>query len=200
MRGFFSTVVVGIAVILLIAIFYAQQSQQLSQNEMARSLVVQQSLSKEWFLARQAYSHFASDAIVEALDAQLTGPFSLASCSGPIATDFAPAVALRWNDVNVFLQQNVDVNCQAVISPTLELATCAPAGCPPYGDVRSQGDVFVELICSKNINGIQHQLAYPFTLNKKIELSWNAALSQCHVIVSDAIPVSPIIEVDHTLT
>jgi hypothetical protein len=172
----------------------------LSQDEVSRSFVIQQSLSKEWFLARQSYSQFASDAIAESLDAQLTGPFSAASCpTGPIASDFAPAVALRWNDVNVFLQHNVDVNCQATISPTLELGACG-APCAPYGDVRSQQDVFVELICSKTIGGVHHQLAYPFTLNKKIELSWNAALSQCHALVSDNIASPPLLEIDATLT
>lgn len=201
MRGFFSTVVVGMAVILLIAIFYAQQSQVISEQESVRSLIVQQSLSKEWSLARQAYSQFASDAIAEALDAQLNGPFSVATCpNGPVGADFSAAIAVRWNDVNLFLQQNLDVNCHAVISPSLESSACGLA-CSPYGDVISGQDVLVSLTCSKQAsNGGLHQLSFPFTLNKLISLNWDAPSSSCRAIVSDNMASPPIVEVSHVLT
>lgn len=201
MRGFFSTVVVGMAVILLIAIFYAQQSQVISEQESMRSLIVQQSLSKEWSLARQAYSQFASDAIAEAMDVQLNGPFSAGTCpNGPVGADFSTAVGLRWNDVNVFLQQHLDVNCHAIISPSLESSACGSA-CAPYGDVISGQDVLVSLTCSKQAsNGRLHQLAFPFTLNKLIVLSWDAPSSSCRVMVSDNIPSPSIVEVSHVLT
>lgn len=200
MKGFFSTVVVGMAVILLIAIFYAQQSQLTSEQETTRSLLVQQALSKEWFLARQAYSQFASDAIAETVDVQLNGPFNAGSCpNGPLGADFAAAVATRWNDVNVFLQQHADVNCSASISAGLESNACGIA-CAPFGELRSQQDVFVSLVCTKDAQGTLHQLAYPFTLNKRIELSWDSLTSTCRVIVSDNIPSAPIVEVSHVLT
>lgn len=200
MRGFFSVVVVGMAVILLIAIFYAQQSQLVSEQETTRSLVVQQTLSKEWFLARQAYSQFAADAIAEALDTQLNGPFSAGSCpNGSVGGDFTTAVNARWADVNVFLQNNADVNCWAIIAPALESSACGIA-CLPYGEIRSQQEVFVQLTCAKDIQGVLHQLSYPFTLNKRIELNWNSVGSTCSVIVSDNIPSPHITEINQALT
>jgi hypothetical protein len=199
-KGFFSVIVVVMAMLLLVGATYWLQAQQQSDQSSQQSLVAQQTLSKEWFLARNAYSRFASDAIAEAIDTTYNAPFSAGNCTNAAAyaMDFTPRVTQRWNDVNVFMQQHYDVNCAAIISPSLEQGACGAACGPPFGVVAHAQDVFVELTCTKTINGHTFTLAHPFVLNKFVNISLTGPT--CAVDVSDYIPSAPVLEVHQSLT
>lgn len=199
MRGFFSVAVVGLLIVVLLAVIYSQHAQQQSSVQISESWVIQQTLAKEWTMARNAYSQFASDAIARALDSSIdasncpaTGP-----TPAPVSGDFSSEVNLKWNDVNVFMQQNFDVNCQATISAPLEqsLVSCG-TNCDT---VTNNEDVYVVLTCQKTVNGNIFSLSHPFTMNKQIYLLNTLPTGSCRLLIADTIsstPAAPVFEID----
>ncbi len=211
MKGFFSIMVVGLLMVALLAVIYSQQSSQQSRVQSMQAWAIQQTLAREWAMARNAYSQFASDAIAARVDG-LVPTQSQSNCIStnlPVLTsneDYSNEIASAWNDANIFMQQHFDVNCSAIISPVLEQQINSGCTSPPTcGKVSSEKDIFVLLSCRKLVDGREFGLSHPFTLNKKIELQWDSILSQCHVRVLDNMTAVPpamgtVVEVDPPLT
>ncbi len=122
-RGFFSVFVGAFAIIFLIATFYAQSIHYESQTRAAELGVLQQELSKDWFLARNALSNFAADGIIFSIERQYNaqhapGILSAANCipQDILGYDYAVDVDVYWDTALTHMNNNFGTHCDANLS------------------------------------------------------------------------------------
>ncbi|MEK6901979.1 MAG: hypothetical protein AABX02_00120 [archaeon] len=191
--GFFSSFLMGFAIVLLIAVVYTSSVRTQTQSSVDETLIAQQELSKEWFLARNVFSNFASDAIMSKIS---TNPPVSPSCAVSFP-DYADVVQPYWNAASNYMKTNLGVNCQATLNVGLQndfetLSLINPT-------VEDEQPAYAILTCAKSIGDTNLSLQHPFVIKKDIR-SASASPSGCQVDVFDVLGVdSPSILTDSTL-
>lgn len=185
-RGFFSVFVATFAIVFLIGLTYTQSSRFPTESTEERILVLQQQLSKEWFMARNAYVNFSSDAIFEQVASNNPNSSGVAGCNPAWvdpAVDFGPSVQSYWDSVYGYLRTNYGVDCRAVLDVDVHNKLESTNLSGPE-TVTNGSRAYARLTCLKNGGGIDLNLTHPFVIKKKMEISLNTGV-QCDVNVFD---------------
>ncbi|MFH0970921.1 MAG: hypothetical protein V1776_05725 [Candidatus Diapherotrites archaeon] len=151
MRGFFSALVALLGILLLISLFYTQSARNDSYSHAEESLVVQQLVYRDWFLSRNAYVNFASDAIFE----QVADEVSYPSCNFT-NDDFTNVVNQYWSDVYSHMKAHFGVDCYATL----------PVGIIVKDDI----PVEATLTCYRKIGEVDMNITHPFIFRKDVEV------------------------------
>ncbi len=186
-RGFFSVFVTAFAVIFLISFFYAQSVQYDSQSRSAELGVMQQELSKDWFMARNALTNFASDAILNKIETNVPAP-GPNSCNGLTVLEFNDAVDNYWDAATSYMNARFGTNCDANLSVDVQnrLENLALAVPSVLNDKRAYGI----LSCSRSTSTSSLTVVRPFVIHKRITTTDSAAI-ECDVNVFDVLGDNP---------
>lgn len=177
-RGFFSVILATFAVILFIALIYAQSARDDTETRANQLLAVQQELSKNWFMARNAYSNFAADAMAD----QIKTDVPPAACTFPVATtDFSGNIQSYWDDVKDMLESK-GIDCTAVLSNELynDLGESNHASLEVHSGERAYGI----LTCLASAGSTTLNMTQPFVIKKEVLVSV-PSIGQCNVQVYD---------------
>lgn len=173
-RGFFSGFVAIMGVLFLIALFYSQSTRNEAASLTDEWVVGQSFLSRDWALARNAYSQFASDAVASHIR-------TIGTCAAPGPTNFAPALATQWTAVRSYLLSTHGVDCVASISIGLQNDMGVVA---PVETVQDNAPAYAILTCTRVIAGTESTLQHPFVIWKDVEVSTSPG-NVCNVTVYD---------------
>lgn len=186
-RGFFSVFVGAFAVVLLISFFYSQSVHIQTDAHAAELSVIQQSVSKDWFMTRNALTNFASDAILEHISLQSPPP-SLANCSQSLTSlDYATQVESYWdaavNQINGRYGANCDVNLSVEVQNLVEgLYLPAPS-------VLDEERAYGLLSCSRATTNGELTIKRPFVIRKDVRIASNGLA--CVISVFDILGDNP---------
>lgn len=188
-RGFFSGFVAIMGVLLLIALFYSQSTRDDAVSQTDELMIGHSLLNRDWALARNAYSQFASDAMAQQI-------VDSGSCNIPSSflSDPQSKITVYWDSVHNHLLSAYGVDCTATLSEELyndledpDIATI---------DVVDNQPAYALLTCRRKINGSMTTLQHPFTLRKDVQVS-SVLPSGCNVKVYDEVGSSPgVLDVD----
>jgi hypothetical protein len=190
MRGFFSAFVALLGVLLLISLLYTQSGRNAATFEAGDVVMVQQLLSRDWVLARNAYSNFAADAMAQ----QVVSNDSSHACTAP--TDFSVEVNNYWNAVYIQLKK-YGVDCRAVLSADLQSAL-EGFSFPQVGD---DARAYAILTCIRSIGNVDLNIQHPFVFRKDVQV-YSSGIGVCDVNVFDTLgkeansPIPPYIKQD----
>lgn len=163
-RGFFSAFVASFAIILIISFFQSYLVQEKTAIREAEVGVLQQSLSKDWFLLRNALTNFASEAILESIETNFSpGP---SSCAIPSATDYAPDINAYWDDVVTYMNGQFGVNCDVNLSGDLQRSLEGPSA--PINEIRSRSRGYGLLSCTRSSGVASLSITRPFVIRKDV--------------------------------
>lgn len=157
--GFFSAFLAGFAIILMIAVLYASSARSATQSHVDETLIAQQELSKDWFLARNVYVNFASDAIVS----QIT------SCTVSSATDYSSSVTAYWVAARAFMLATYGVDCNALLDSDLKASFEGPL--EENMEVQDNAPAYALLHCKRTIGKTTLELTHPFVIRKDIRVT-----------------------------
>ncbi len=153
-RGFFSAFLAGFAIILMIAVLYTSSARSTTQSHVDETLIAQQELSKDWFLARNVFVNFASDAIAS----------KITSCSPP--SDYGDVVANYWSVARTHMLTAYGVDCIASLDGDLKESF----GFLNDTMVTDNDPAFALLHCSRTIGETTLELTHPFVIRKNVEI------------------------------
>ena len=181
-RAFFSIFVSAFAVIFLISFFYAQSVRFETQSRETEMGILQQSLSKDWFLTRNALSNFASDAILSSIEAQYSPSLSQCNSGTILNLDFADDINDAWDSVTFYTNQNFGTNCDVNLSGDMEvLLENSP---PDVEKVLSGERAYGLLSCTRSTPNATLTLTRPFVIRKDVRVKLTPLVS-CDVNVFD---------------
>lgn len=173
-RGFFSGFVAIMGVLLLIALFYAQSTRNEAVSLTDEWVVGQSSLARDWALARNAYSQFASDAIADEIRVSN-------NCSVPGSSNFASIIGTHWLSVRSYLLSTYGVDCVANMDVELQNDMGVASVLPEALD---NTPAYAILTCTRTIGGFPATLQHPFVIWKDVEVTMSPG-NVCHVTVYD---------------
>ena len=163
-KGFFSAFVASFAVILIISFFQSYLVQEKTSIREVEVGVLQQGLSKDWFLVRNALTNFASEAILESIETNYSpGP---SSCTIPITTNYAPDINAYWDNVVTYMNGQFGVNCDVNVSGDLQRTLEAPSA--PINEIRSRSRGYGILSCSRSTETAFLSITRPFVIRKDV--------------------------------
>lgn len=172
-RGFFSGFVAIMGVLLLIALFYTHATRDNGVSQTDELLIGHSLLNRDWALARNAYSQFASDAIAAQIRAS-------SSCAVPALSNFTLAIANNWGIVRNHLRSAYGVDCIASVNVDLQndMGISGPV------QVSDNRPAYAILSCERTIAGVKNTLQHPFVIWKDVEVSTSAG-NICNITVYD---------------
>ncbi len=186
-RGFFSIFVGAFAVVLLISFFYSQSVHYQTDSHAAELSVIQQSLSKDWFMTRNALANFASDAILEHIALQNPAP-SLGNCNQSFASlDYATQVESYWDEAVKHINDNFGTNCDVNLS--VEVQNLVEGITLPAPSVLDEERSYGLLSCSRSTATGALTIKRPFVIRKDVRISSNGLA--CVVSVFDILGDNP---------
>ncbi len=182
-RGFFSVFVSAFAVIFLISFFYSQSVQYNTQFHSAELGVVSQSLSKDWFMVRNALENFASDAILQKIATQLPPPGPNCVPTNYDTLEFNDAVEAYWDNATLYMNTNFGTNCDVNLSVYMQnrlegLALTSPS-------VRDDKRAYGILSCTRASSNSSLTVSRPFVIHKNIVIT--PSFVNCNVEVFDVL-------------
>lgn len=186
-RGFFSIFVGAFAVVLLISFFYAQSVHFQVDSHAAELSVIQQSVSKDWFMTRNALANFASDAILEHISLQSPPP-SLANCNQSFASlDYAPQVESTWDEAVTYINANFGANCDVNLS--VDVQNLLEGINLPAPSVLDESRAYGLLSCTRSTSTGEITIKRPFVIRKDVRIASNGLA--CVVSVFDILGDNP---------
>ena len=187
-RGFFSAFVGAFAIVLLISLLYSQSIQYDAQSNAETLAIVNEQVSKDWFLARNALENFASDAILNDIQTRFS-PTPPGCNAGAInGADFSVAVETYFDDTISFMNTNYGLNCDA----NLDVGVRNTFENPDIPSVRvlSNERAYGLLSCTRSTGDISLTIKHPFVIRKEVVVTGGGALP-CTVSIHDRLGDSP---------
>lgn len=190
-KAFFSIFVAAFAVIFLISLFYAQSVQFETQSRAAELGVLQQALSKDWFMARNALANFASDAMLTKI--QLPDPPNPSvNCTTAhfSATDYGPDINDYWHSAILYMNAKFGTQCDVNLSGDIKfLMENSPTPNEYHGGERAYG----LLSCTRSTPHATLTIKRPFVIRKEVTLKYTGPPTnwECDMNVFDILGDNP---------
>ncbi len=188
-RAFFSVFVGVFAIALLISTLYVQSVRYETEFRVEELSVLNQELSKDWFLARNAYVNFASDAILASIESQYLlaqgVPLSNVSCNAIVIQGFnyAPFVESYWDNASDFMETRYGLNCD--VNLDVELYNAFETPDIVVSEVRDTLRAYGLLSCSRSSSHGAQTITHPFVIRKDVRVT--SAPLECDVNVFDVL-------------
>lgn len=189
-RGFFSIFVTAFAVIFLISLFYAQSLHFEIQTRDAEMGTLHQALSKDWFLARNALSNFASDAILHKISVSDPLPKNWrcgVDASYDASFNYGPDINAYWDTAIIYMNANFGTNCDVNLSGDLERQI---EGSSASEVVRTGERAYGILSCTRSTAHTTQTLTRPFVIRKEVRAKLTSGV-ECDVNVFDVLGNNP---------
>lgn len=203
-KGFFSVFVAAFAVIFLISTFYSQSVQFESQSRAAELGVLQQELSKDWFMVRNALVNFASDAILFSIEEQYTaanGALSITECNSNEITsyDYASDVNDYWHSAVLQMNKRFGTNCDVNVSGDVRQYFEGPS--IPMNSVLDAERAYGLLSCTRSSAKSSLTIKQPFVIRKDVRVPASCTIEVWDILgSSDAVFPIDFEELDVTQT
>ena len=169
-QGFFSVFVGAFAIALLISLLYSQSVQYDSQSQAESLAIVNEQVSKDWFLARNALENFAADAIL--FDIRTPSSPSSSNCNAGVISgaNFGTEVENYFDQATTFMHVNYGLNCDANLDVRVHNTLENTSLSPPEA-VRSDTRAYGLLTCTRSSGDVSLTITHPFVLRKEVAVS-----------------------------